>query len=295
VPSVRDRADAIDPGRVRGLVEFSSVSYSYDGKRSAVTDLKFTALPGETVALVGPTGAGKSTALALLHRAFDPQVGTIKIDGMDIRGLQLSALRKNIGVVFQEALLFNRSIGENLRVGRPEATDDDLRAAAEKAQALDFIETNPQGFAASVGERGRMLSGGERQRISIARALVKNPPILILDEATSALDAHTEMKVQAALDELMRERTTFVIAHRLSTVRNATRILVFDHGRIVESGSFDELVRRGGAFAALAKAQFLAGEEATAPPVHVAPTGPRRAPTPSATPSADRIPEDAAE
>src|SRR6476469_4146818 len=257
VPAVRDRADAIDPGRLRGMVEFNDVSFSYDGKRPAVADLSFTALPGEIIALVGATGAGKSTALALLHRVFDPQSGTIKLDGMDIRGLKLGPLRRNIGVVFQEVLLFNRSIMENLRVGKPEATDEELRDAAAKAQALDFIETNPEGFGARVGERGRMLSGGERQRISIARALVKNPPILILDEATSALDASTEMKVQAALDELMKERTTFVIAHRLSTVRNATRILVFDHGRIVETGSFDELIQRGGAFAALAKAQFL--------------------------------------
>ena len=218
------------------------MSFSYDGKRAAVADLNFTALPGEIVALVGPTGAGKSTALALLHRVFDPQSGSIKIDGMDIRGLKLSALRRNIGVVFQEVLLFNRSIAENLRVGKPEATDEEIRAAAARAQALDFIEGNPEGFEASVGERGRMLSGGERQRISIARALLKNPPILILDEATSALDATTEMKVQAALDEVMKDRTTFVIAHRLSTVRNATRILVFDHGRIVESGTFDELI-----------------------------------------------------
>src|SRR3954469_22353942 len=266
VPAVRDRPDAIDPGRLRGLIEFSEVSFSYDGKRAAVADLSFTVLPGETVALVGTTGAGKSTALALLHRAFDPQSGSIKIDGMDIRGLKLSALRRNIGVVFQEVLLFNRSVGDNLRVGRPEATDEEIRAAAARAQALDFIEHNPEGFEASVGERGRMLSGGERQRLSIARALVKNPPILILDEATSALDATTEMKVQAALDELMKERTTFVIAHRLSTVRNATRILVFDHGRIVETGTFDELIRRGGAFAALAKAQFLVMEAHAAAP-----------------------------
>jgi len=260
VPAVHDRPDAIDPGRLRGLVEFSGVTFSYDAKRAAVSDLTFTALPGEIVALVGPTGAGKSTALALLHRTFDPQAGTVKIDGMDIRGLQLSGLRKNIGVVLQEVLLFNRSIGENMRLGRPEATDEELRDAAAKAQALDFIETNPEGFGARVGERGRMFSGGERQRISIARALVKNPPLLILDEATSALDASTETKVQDALDGLMKDRTTFVIAHRLSTVRNATRILVFDGGRIVESGSFDELVRRGGTFARLAKAQFLFSE-----------------------------------
>ena len=264
VPAVRDRPDAIDPGRVRGLVEFSDVSFSYDGKRPAVADLKFTALPGEIVALVGPTGAGKSTALALLHRAFDPQSGSVKIDGMDIRGLKLAALRRNIGVVFQEVLLFNRSIAENLHVGRPEATDEEVREAAARAQALEFIERNPEGFGASVGERGRMLSGGERQRVSIARALLKNPPILILDEATSALDATTELKVQAALDEVMKDRTTFVIAHRLATVRNATRILVFEEARIVESGTFAELVARNGVFAKLARAQFLAEERISA-------------------------------
>jgi ATP-binding cassette subfamily B protein len=266
IPSVRDRPDAIDPGRVRGLIEFSDVSFSYDGKRAAVADLNFTALPGEIVALVGATGAGKSTALALLHRAFDPQSGSVKIDGMDIRGLKLAALRRNIGVVFQEVLLFNRSIAENLRVGRPEATDEEVRDAAARAQALEFVERNPEGFEASVGERGRMLSGGERQRVSIARALLKNPPILILDEATSALDAATELKVQAALDEVMKDRTTFVIAHRLATVRNATRILVFEDGRIVESGTFQQLVERDGVFAALARAQFLADRSAEPPP-----------------------------
>jgi ATP-binding cassette subfamily B protein len=257
---VRDRPDAVDPGRVRGLVEFRDVAFSYDGKRSAVADLNFTALPGETIALVGGTGAGKSTALALLHRAFDPQSGTIQIDGVNIRDLQLRALRRNIGVVFQEALLLNRSIAENMRVGRPDATLDDMRAAAARAQALDFIEHTPDGFEAPVGERGRSLSGGERQRLSIARALLKDPPILILDEATSALDVATEVKVQAALDEVMKDRTTFVIAHRLSTVRNATRILVFEHGRIVETGTFDELVAMGGRFAALARAQFMVTE-----------------------------------
>jgi ATP-binding cassette subfamily B protein len=254
---VRDRPDAVDPGRVAGLVEFRDVTFSYDGKRPAVADLNFTALPGQTIALVGGTGAGKSTALALLHRVFDPQSGSIQIDGVDVRDLQLRALRRNIGVVFQEALLLNRSIAENLRVGRPDATLDEMRAAAARAQALDFIERAPDGFEAPVGERGRSLSGGERQRLSIARALLKDPPILILDEATSALDVATEVKVQAALDEVMKDRTTFVIAHRLSTVRNATRILMFENGRIVEAGTFDELVAMGGRFAALAKAQFM--------------------------------------
>jgi ATP-binding cassette subfamily B protein len=266
VPVVRDRADAVDPGRMRGLIEFSDVSFSYDGKRAAVADLSFTALPGETIALVGTTGAGKSTALALLHRAFDPQSGVVKIDGMDIRAIKLAALRHNIGVVYQEALLFNRSIAENLRVGNPDATDAQLREAAERAQATELIERHPEGLEGTVGERGRSLSGGERQRLSIARALLKDPPILILDEATSSLDATTERKVQAALDEVMRGRTTFVIAHRLATVRNATRILVFDQGRIIETGSFDELVTRGGRFADLARAQFLAAEKPTALP-----------------------------
>jgi glucan exporter ATP-binding protein len=277
-PAVRDREDAVEPGRVRGLVEFDNVSFSYDGKRAAVADLAFTVLPGETIALVGATGAGKSTALALLHRAFDPQSGVVKIDGMDVRALRLAGLRRNIGVVFQEALLFNRSIADNLMVGKPDATPEQMRAAAERAQALTFIEQHAEGFNTTVGERGRSLSGGERQRLSIARALLKDPPILILDEATSSLDAATEGLVQAALDEVMKGRTTFVIAHRLATIRNATRILVFDAGRIVESGRFDELVSHGGRFAELARAQFmvtgtapggttlLEAEQAAAPP-----------------------------
>jgi len=262
VPAVRDRPDAIDPGRLSGLVEFDNVSFSYDGKRPAIEDLTFTALPGQTIALVGATGAGKSTAIALLHRAFDPQSGVIKIDGMDVRGLTLAGLRRNIGVVFQEALLFNRSIADNLRVGKPDATEEEMRIAASRAQALDFIERSEQKFDTNAGERGRMLSGGERQRLSIARALLKDPPILILDEATSALDAVTEAKVNLALDEVMKGRTTFVIAHRLSTIRHATRILVFDNGRVIESGSFDELLARRGFFAELARAQFMVQDSA---------------------------------
>jgi ATP-binding cassette subfamily B protein len=278
-PAVRDKPDAIDTGRLTGLVEFNDVSFSYDGKRPAIEDLSFTALPGQTIALVGPTGAGKSTAIALLHRAFDPQSGVVKIDGMDIRGLTLTALRRNIGVVFQEALLFNRSIAENLRVGKPDATEDEMREAARRAQALDFIERGDLKFETNAGERGRMLSGGERQRLSIARALLKDPPILILDEATSALDAVTEQKVNAALDEVMKGRTTFVIAHRLSTIRNATSILVFEHGKVIESGTFDELVAQGGHFADLAKAQFMVHEQAeqdalAAPPATPEPDNP---------------------
>ena len=269
-PALRERSDAVDPGRVSGRVEFVDVSFSYDGKQPAVADLNITAMPGETVALVGATGAGKSTALALLHRAFDPQSGAIKIDGIDIRDMKLAALRRNIGVVFQESLLFNRSIADNLRAGKPDASEQELREAAARAQALEFIERGSEGFDAIVGERGRSLSGGERQRLSIGRALLKDPPILILDEATSALDAGTEQKVMAALDEVMKHRTTFVIAHRLATVRKATKILVFDAGRIVEAGSYEELYQRGGRFAELAKAQFMSAGERPANVVDIA-------------------------
>ncbi|GGH33229.1 beta-(1--_2)glucan export ATP-binding/permease protein NdvA [Alsobacter metallidurans] len=256
-PAVRDAPGAPDLGRATGLVEFQDVSFSYDGKRSAVTDVSFAVRPGETVALVGATGSGKSTTLGLLHRAFDPQSGHIRIDGRDIRDVSLTSLRRNIGVVFQEPMLFAREIDENLRVGRPDATDAEITLALERAQAAEFIQRLPAGVDTMVGERGRSLSGGERQRISIARALLKDPPILILDEATSALDAGTEAKLQIALEEVMAGRTTFVIAHRLATIRSADRILVFDHGRIVETGSFDQLVAAGGRFAALAKAQFM--------------------------------------
>lgn len=255
--AVRDRPNAIDPGRMIGDVRVEDVTFAYEGKRPAIDHVSFHARPGEVIALVGPTGAGKTTALALLHRVYDPQSGRITIDGNDLRDIKLSALRRNIGVVFQEVLLFNRSIRENLLAGKSDATDEEMYEALRRAQAIEFVERNPDKLNAVVGERGRFLSGGERQRLSIARALLKNPPILILDEATSALDAATEVKVQAALDAVMKDRTTFVIAHRLATIRNATRILVFRDGRVVESGNFDELVALNGAFAELARSQFL--------------------------------------
>jgi ATP-binding cassette subfamily B protein len=213
------------------------------------------------VALVGSTGSGKSTTLGLLHRAFDPQSGAIRVDGEDIRDICLSSLRRNIGVVFQEPMLFARSIRENLQVGCPTASDAEMLEALERAQAIEFIRRQADGLDSVIGERGRSLSGGERQRLSIARALLKNPPILILDEATSALDAATERKLQLALEEVMRGRTTFVIAHRLATIRNADRILVFEAGRVIETGTFDELVAKGGRFAELARAQFMAGAD----------------------------------
>jgi len=253
---VREKPNAIRLGRVRGEVEFSDVTLSYDGVRIAVDNLSFRIEPGQTVALVGSTGAGKTTAMALLHRLWDQQSGRISIDGTDIREVTLESLRRNIGVVFQDNAMFQRSIADNLRVGRPEASDEDVMQAARLAQAHDFIAALPQGYQTQVGERGANLSGGERQRIGIARALLKDPPILILDEATSALDAVTEARVQSALAELMRGRTTFVIAHRLSTIRNADLVLVMDKGRIIERGSFDELVAGGGMFARMAMTQL---------------------------------------
>ena len=242
--------------RVQGRIEFDRVGLTYSGDRPAVHDLSFIAEPGQTVALVGHTGAGKSTAVALLQRLRDPDAGAIRIDGVDIRDVRLDSLRANIGVVFQESLLFHRSIADNLRVGRPEASEAELLAAARLAEAHDFILRQPEGYNTLVGERGATLSGGERQRLAIARALLKNPPILILDEATSALDAATEARVQQALRNVMRDRTTFVIAHRLSTVREADLILVFEGGRIVERGGFSELLARGGVFAHLVATQL---------------------------------------
>ncbi|HKP56083.1 MAG TPA: glucan ABC transporter ATP-binding protein/ permease [Polyangiales bacterium] len=257
-PSVRDAPDARVAGAFAGEVVFDDVSFSYDGKRNAVEGVSFVARAGETVALVGATGSGKSTTLSLLYRAFDPSSGHIRIDGHDIRHYTLDSLRHNIAIVFQEPMLFARSVRENLLLGRPDAGDAELREALARAQALEVVEALPEGLATLLSERGRSLSGGERQRLSIARALLKAPPILVLDEPTAALDAGTEHKLKVALEEVMRERTTFVIAHRLATIRGATRILVFDQGRIVESGSYDELVAQGGRFAALARAQFMA-------------------------------------
>lgn len=262
-PAVRDRPNAKSVDRFEGEVVFDNVSFSYDGKRPAVQDLSFAIRSGESVALVGATGSGKSTTLGLLHRAFDPQSGCIRIDGDDIRDLTLASLRRNIGVVFQEPMLFARTIRENLQVGRPDVTDAEMIESLQRAQAIEFISRQAEGLDTVIGERGRSLSGGERQRLSIARALLKNPPILVLDEATSALDAATEQKLQRALDEVMNGRTTFIIAHRLATIRNADRILVFDQGRVIESGAFDELVAKGGRFAELARAQFMAAEEPT--------------------------------
>ena len=216
-----------------------------------VFDLAFVAEPGQTVALVGPTGSGKTTTLALLQRLRDPDAGRILIDGSDIRAVTLTSLRHAMAVVFQEAGLFNRSIAENLRVGKADATAAEIEAAARKAEAHEFILRKPGGYDFVIGERGQHLSGGERQRLAIARALLKDAPLLLLDEATSALDTETEARIKKALDAARQGRTTFVIAHRLSTIVDADLIVVLDQGRIVEQGRFHELARGTGPFARL--------------------------------------------
>ncbi len=248
---VRDAPDATELAGVQGRVAFEATSFRFPGATQGVFDLTFTAEPGRTVALVGPTGSGKTTTLALLQRLRDPDSGRITIDGIDIRSLTLTSLRHAMAVVFQEAGLFNRSIAENLRVGRPGATQAELEHAARQAQALDFIRAKPGQFDFVIGERGQHLSGGERQRLAIARALLKDAPILLLDEATSALDTETESRIKQALDAARAGRTTFVIAHRLSTIVDADLIVVLDQGRIVEQGRFAELARGTGPFARL--------------------------------------------
>jgi ATP-binding cassette subfamily B protein len=253
-----EKPNALKLAEVEGAVRFEDVTFQFPYSEQGVFNLNFEAAPGETIALVGPTGSGKTTALALLQRLRDPQDGAILVDCHDIRDITLSSLRRSIGVVFQDAGLFNRSIAENIRVGRPGATDEEVEAAARQAEAHDFVVSKPGGYGFVIGERGAALSGGERQRVAIARAILKAAPILILDEATSALDNETEAKIKIALDAVRRGRTTFIIAHRLSTIANADKILVLDHGRIIEQGTFPELVARGGLFTRLVRAGSLA-------------------------------------
>ncbi|MGH8183481.1 MAG: ATP-binding cassette domain-containing protein, partial [Rhodanobacteraceae bacterium] len=273
--AVTEAPDAIELRRVRGEVTFEHVDFAYEPGRPALRDLSFRIPAGSKVAVVGPTGAGKTTALGLLYRAADPTRGRITVDGMDIRNAKLDSLRRNVGVVFQEPGLLHRSIAENLRIGNPDADADDMEAAARAAQAHAFIVEKPEAYATPVSERGRSLSGGERQRLAIARAMLKDAPILILDEATSALDNATEARIKRAMDAVCRGRTTFVIAHRLSTVRNADIILVLDHGRIVEQGRYEELLLRNGLFARLARQDEFADDRRTRKetvpvPLHVA-------------------------
>ncbi len=249
-----EKPGAFPLDQVQGDVQFENVTYRFPFTEQGVFNLTFEASPGQTLALVGPTGSGKTTTLALLQRLRDPQEGKILIDGVDVRDATLTSLRQSIAVVFQDAGLFNRSIEENIRLGRPSATQEEVETAARLAEADEFIRLKPGGYQFVIGERGSALSGGERQRIAIARAILKNAPILILDEATSALDNETEAKIKRALEAVRRGRTTFLIAHRLSTVANADKIIVLDHGRMVEAGAFDELAKAGGLFERLVRA-----------------------------------------
>jgi ATP-binding cassette subfamily B protein len=241
-------------------VKFEAVQFNYPSRplQAALTDFSLSIQPGQTVAIVGPSGAGKSTVFQLLLRFYDPQAGRIALDGVATQDMSLGALRQRIGIVPQDAVIFSNSALENIRYGKPNASDDEVKAAAQAAFAHDFIMALPEGYDTFLGERGLRLSGGQRQRIAIARAMLKNPPLLLLDEATSALDAESERMVQAALESAMRDRTTLVIAHRLATVQKADLIVVLDHGKLVEQGTHSELVARGGVYAGLAALQFNA-------------------------------------
>jgi ATP-binding cassette subfamily B protein/subfamily B ATP-binding cassette protein MsbA len=260
---VEERAGAAALPPARGHLRLEGVTFGYEGASAVLRGVTLEALPGQTVAVVGPTGAGKSTLVGLVARLFDPWEGRVTIDGRDLREVQLRSVREQVSLVLQEPFLFPVSVAENIAYGRPEATRAEVEVAARAAGAEEFITRLPRGYETVVGERGATLSGGERQRVSIARALLKDAPILVLDEPTSALDARTEASLMGALDGLRRGRTTLIIAHRLSTVRGADRIVVLEGGEVVESGGHEELMARGGLYRSLHDAQF-GGASATA-------------------------------
>ncbi|MBQ6430636.1 MAG: ABC transporter ATP-binding protein [Oscillospiraceae bacterium] len=256
-PTLKDAPDAVELTDVRGKIEVDHVSFAYEEEQDVLIDTSLTVSPGETIAIVGPSGGGKSTLCRLIPRFYDVNEGSVRIDGLDVRKITQASLHQAIGVVQQDVFLYADTIGNNIRYGKPDATMEEIAEAAKRAEIYDDIMEMPDGFDTYVGERGTLLSGGQKQRVSIARIFLKNPPILILDEATSALDSVTEEKIQSALDALAVGRTTLIIAHRLSTVRNASRILAVADGRIVEQGTHAELMAKNGLYAELYRTQNL--------------------------------------
>ena len=257
---IKNAPDAKALPKVKGDVRFNDVSFAYNEKEEVLSHVSFEVKPGEMIAFVGPSGAGKSTVASLLPRFYDATNGSITIDGQDIRKVTLDSLREQVGIVPQETVLFNGSVYDNILYGRLDATREEVEAAAKAANAHDFIMQLPNGYETMLGDRGMNISGGQRQRISIARAILKNPQILILDEATSALDTESERVVQEALDRLMVGRTSFVIAHRLSTIKNADKIMVLEKGQLIEQGNHDELMAMDGLYAHLYKIQYRSKE-----------------------------------
>jgi subfamily B ATP-binding cassette protein MsbA len=260
-PDLQEAPDAVPLPAVRGGVAFRGVSFAYDGAQPVLRDLSFEVRPGELVAIVGSSGAGKSTLVNLLPRFYDPSAGRVEIDGTDVRRVTFRSLREQIGIVTQEIILFDDTVYNNIAYGQWGVAPEQVREAARIAHAAEFVERLPEGYETRIGERGIRLSGGEKQRIAIARAVLRDPPILILDEATSALDAESERLVQDALDRLMKGRTTFVIAHRLSTIIRADKILVVEHGEIVETGTHHQLLEARGVYYRLYQKQFQGLEE----------------------------------
>ena len=254
-PIEEDKKDAYPLENVKGGIEFKNVTYSYDGGKEVLDNISFKIAPGETFALVGPSGGGKTTVCHLIPRFYNINQGEILIDGNDVADVTMESLRDKIGIVQQDIYLFNASVKENILYGRPTATDEEVINAAKRANIHDYILTLPEGYDTVIGERGVRLSGGQKQRLSIARVFLKDPPILILDEATSALDNVTETLIQKSLDDLSEGRTTIVVAHRLSTIKNADEIAVVSDGKIVEQGTHDELVKKGGEYYKLYAAQ----------------------------------------